>query len=137
VKVQIFNQQKDLRISRVALEKAILALVSYKRVKCQQIIIHLVSKKAISAIHAQFFHDPSPTDCISFPIDPLQSDTLGSILGEVFICPKVAVEYAKCHDLLPIREFYLYLVHGFHLLGYDDGDKSSACAVKKNLPTLP
>ncbi len=135
-KIIISNRQKDLRISKPALEKAVLALFSYKRVKCHQIAIHLVTKKAISKVHEQFFEDPSPTDCISFPIDPPNINTLDSILGEIFICPKVAIEYAREHGLPPMREFYLYLIHGFlHLLGLDDSDPKSRAAMRRGEKT--
>lgn len=42
-------------------------------------------------------------------------------LGEVFVCPEVAIEYAQQRGLDPYLETTLYLVHGIlHLIGYDD-----------------
>ena len=78
-------------------------------------IIYLVGKKTICRLHKEFFDDPTPTDCISFPL----SDS--PILGEVFVCPEVAIEYAEKHQIDPLAETALYIIHGLlHLLGYDD-----------------
>lgn len=86
--------------------------------------VYFVTSEEISRLHEDFFDDPSPTDCISFPMDDEQI-TGYHILGEVFICPKTALDYVlkggeevneECY-----RELTLYLVHGIlHLLGYDD-----------------
>lgn len=71
-----------------------------------------MSKKRICVLHEQFFQDPTPTDCITFPSDE------EACLGEIFICPKVAEEYDPRH---PLRETTLYIIHGIlHLLGYTD-----------------
>lgn len=84
----------------------------------EEVSIHFVSKSVISELHRNFFHDSSPTDCISFPLDDL-------FLGESFICPAVAIE--RCldpeEDSLddPVEETTLYLIHSLlHLLGYKD-----------------
>jgi probable rRNA maturation factor len=83
-----------------------------------------VNKEKISNLHQQFFDDPSPTDCISFPIDTTKARKKEfSVLGEIFVCPKVAIEYATAHTIDPYLELSLYTVHGLlHLLGYDDLD---------------
>ena len=113
--VHIFQKQRALPIASASVEAAVLFLLKAKKVSCQEIALHFVSKKKIAELHGEYFDDPTPTDCISFPIDPAFS------LGEVFICPEVAKEYAKEHGLDPYEETTLYLVHGIlHLLGYDD-----------------
>lgn len=123
MKLLLTDTQKDLKISRSSIEKAVTLLAASKRVKCRRISVHLVTKKKIAALHDQFFQDPTPTDCITFPIDDAKNAAEDSILGEIFICPRVAIEYAEHRGLDPRREFFLYLVHGFlHLLGYDDID---------------
>ncbi len=77
--------------------------------------VHFVGKKQISSLHARFFDDPSPTDCITFPYDDPH------FLGEVFVCPLVAKEYVEKEEGDLYDEITLYVVHGFcHLLGFDD-----------------
>ncbi len=112
LKITVFNQQKDLKISSAAVKKILHALIKKMGVDCQEVIIHFVSQKKICELHAQFFNDPSPTDCITFPIDE-------KLLGEIFVCPKAAIEYGT----EPYLETTLYIVHALlHLLKYDDID---------------
>jgi probable rRNA maturation factor len=89
-----------------------------RRVLCAEVEIHLVSKRAISALHKELFSDPTPTDCISIEIDPPTDGSPYSHLGEVFVCPKIALESGREPV---VEEILLYIVHGLlHLLGLDD-----------------
>ncbi len=113
-KVTVYNQQKDLPLSSSSIKNLTSALLSALEISCEEIILHFVSTKKISELHATFFNDPTTTDCISFPLDE-------TILGEVFVCPETAINYSKKHNLDPYTEITLYLIHGIlHLLGYDD-----------------
>ncbi len=89
---------------------------------CDELSVHFVSKREIAKLHELYFQDPTPTDTISFPLDsPGDAKLPCRHLGEVFVCPAVALEYAKKKNLNPYLETTLYLVHGIlHLLGYDD-----------------
>src|SRR5262249_50239789 len=70
--------------------------------------------------HARFFDDPTPTDCISFPMDDAESEEW-RVLGEIFVCPKAAIRYTEEHGGNPFIETTLYIGHGLlHLMGYDD-----------------
>ncbi len=120
-KVTVFNRQKDLKISSAAVKKLVRALIEKMDVACEEIIVHFVSQKKICALHAQFFNDPSPTDCITFPMDK-------KLLGEIFVCPKAAIDYGT----EPYLETTLYIVHGLlHLLGYDDIDPKDRQKMRK------
>lgn len=114
MKLNISNQQKSLPLSKSSVKRATEALCSFLKISCDELSIFFVTKKKISSLHAQFFDDPSPTDCITFPVD-------ASYLGDLFICPSVALSYAAAKKLDPYQETLLYLVHGLlHLRGYDD-----------------
>lgn len=71
--------------------------------------------------------DPSPTDCISQPIDPPSATDLSfHCLGELFVCPKVAIEESEKRGSTPLNELRLYLVHSFlHLIGYEDHNEEA------------
>ncbi len=136
VTTTLYNQQRDLPISAHSVEKVISFLFTKLKISSNEIIVHLVSKKKICQVHQLFFNDPSPTDCISFPIDSSSDKRSGhTILGEIFICPKVAIEYGKKNQIDPYVETTRYLVHGLlHLLGYDDirPDERSRMHAKEN-----
>jgi probable rRNA maturation factor len=127
VKVSIYNDQKNLKISKKHVENIVKAIFERERVLFGEIIINFVGKKTISKIHQKFFNDPSPTDCITFPIDKTFDEA--SLLGEIFICPKMALEYSKKD---PYIETILYLVHSIlHLLGYNDISKEDKIVMRK------
>lgn len=120
VNISVHNHQSDIKISQSSVKKAVKAALLFLEVECDEVAIHFVKQKKICALHAEFFADPTPTDCISFPYD--SNDQEGyCFLGEVFICPKTAKEYVEQNGGSVYEEITLYLVHGLlHLLGYDD-----------------
>lgn len=119
-KVTIYNSQKDLKITAASIKDVVRFVLDLYDVDCDEIAVHLVTEKKISDLHADFFNDPSATDCISFPYD--QDSSSGYFfLGEVFVCPRTALNYVAKKKKEVYEEVTLYLVHGLlHLLGYDD-----------------
>lgn len=110
---KVLNSQRTIAISIPSAEKLITFLL--ERSGKKGMALSFVGKARISSLHAQFFDDPSPTDCITFPIREPE------FLGEVFVCPQVAYEYVEKNGGDVYEELTLYVVHGFlHLLGYDD-----------------
>ena len=96
------------------MQKLTAAVLDHLKVSPEEIAIYFVSEKKICQLHEQFFQDPTPTDCISFPLDE-------NYLGDIFVCPATALSYAAKNNLDPQEETVLYIVHGIlHLLGYDD-----------------
>lgn len=120
VKIHFSNLQKDLPLQKQAIASIVRSLCSFLSIKCDEIGLYFVTKQKIASLHKQFFDDPTPTDCITFPID-------SSYLGEIFICPSMALSYAN-----PFQETVLYVVHGLlHLLGYDDLDPKKRLTMRK------
>jgi probable rRNA maturation factor len=69
----------------------------------------ILSDTAIARVHDEFFHDPTPTDVITFPH--------GEILLGAGTIHRQAAEFGQSPD----REAALCLVHGLlHMQGYDD-----------------
>lgn len=113
-RLNILNRQKDLLLSRLSIKRVVFALINFLKIDCEELSLFFVSKKKISLLHSEFFNDPTPTDCISLPLDK-------KYLGDLFICPKVACEYAEKKNLDPYEETLLYIIHSLlHLIGYDD-----------------
>lgn len=119
--VNVRNKQKSLKISPDQVIKVVEWVLEEDGEICDEVSVYFVNTSTIAALHQEFFNDPSPTDCISFPIDDHESLMPYRILGEIFICPATALDYAKQHQKDPYEETTLYIVHGLlHLMGYDD-----------------
>lgn len=104
------------------MKKVVFSLLEFLQIQTDEIQIQFITEKRISQLHALFFQDPSPTDCITFPIDSVtcKSDRY-HLLGEIFICPKVAKQYAEKNHINPFEELCRYVVHGIlHLIGFED-----------------
>ena len=131
--VEFTNAQDALSVSPKEIEHLVETFLNWKGVSCDQVNIHFVDKEEISRIHKEFFDDPSPTDCISFPIDLAKDPSNGyTILGEVFVCPEIGIEYAKhAQTHSPQEEVSLYIIHGLlHLLGFDDLSKEQRVVMR-------
>ncbi|HSX12736.1 MAG TPA: rRNA maturation RNase YbeY [Rhabdochlamydiaceae bacterium] len=114
IDISVYNSQKALSLSNSAVKKMVQGLLGHFKLKIEGLAVHFVSKEKIGALHLQFFNDPSPTDCMCFPMD-------ASFLGEIVICPEVAIEYVSLKKSDPYIEVSRYLIHSFlHLLGFDD-----------------
>lgn len=107
------NSQRKIPIS-LSSARAVLDFLNRNSGK-PEMALHFIGKKRISKLHRDFFYDPSPTDCITFPYhDP-------EFLGEVFVCPEIALEFVETEGGDLEKEITLYVVHGFlHLIGCDD-----------------
>lgn len=111
-----------MKFSKGSTRALVKAALAYLKVPCKEISIYFVTEKQIAALHGQFFQDPTPTDCISFPLDEHH-------LGEVFVCPSAAKSYAKKN---PYEETALYIIHGIlHLIGYDDLEEKTRRIMRK------
>lgn len=123
--ISVYNSQKSLKISKSSTRALVQEILSFLKIPFEEISIYFVTSKKIAKLHAEFFDDPTPTDCISFPIDK-------DHLGEIFVCPEVAIQYAKKHKIDPHQETALYIIHGIlHLIGYDDLEKKAKQAMRK------
>jgi probable rRNA maturation factor len=131
--VNVTDQQSALKISFAQVQHVVCHVLAEENQSCDEVNIHFVDTPTISQLHQEFFNDPSPTDCITFPVDNQDDlNLLYRILGEVFVCPATAVEYAAKHHKDPFEETTLYIVHGLlHLLGYDDLNREDRKQMKQ------
>lgn len=127
----ITNSQRLIPISSRSASKVVAFLLSESGTTCEEMDLHFVGKKKISSLHAAFFDDPSPTDCITFPYSSPESPDY-TFLGEVFVCPMVAKEYVSQHGGDLYEEITLYIIHGFlHLLGYNDQTENEKLEMRR------
>lgn len=118
--VFVENRQRSLKINKLQVQSLAEAVLKCEKQKADEVAICFVGTKEMCALHEHFFDDPSLTDCISFPIDDKEEKHY-RVLGEVIVCPKVALAFVEEHGGDPYHETSLYIIHGIlHLLGYDD-----------------
>ena len=120
MKIEITDRQREMKISKLSVKSLVKAVLDIYEIRCSLISIFFIREKETCSLHEQFFQDPSITDCMTFPMDDPYEEPC-EMLGEIFVCPQVARDYALSHQSDPYKELSLYVVHGIlHLLGYDD-----------------
>lgn len=120
--IPVYNRQRALSIQPASVRRLVLLIVQQKKMECDKISVYFVGVRKSAELHKKFFNDPTPTDCMTFPIN-------SSFLGECVICPSVALQVNPLH---PYEEISHYLIHCLlHLIGYDDIDKKKKAAMRK------
>ena len=80
----------------------------------------------MATLHERWMGEKGPTDVLAFPMDELDTarpddpDPGPALLGDVVLCPAVAVRQARAAGHTMADELLLLATHGvLHLLGYD------------------
>jgi probable rRNA maturation factor len=102
-----------------------------------ELSVLLVDEAAMTDLHQRWLGEPGPTDVLAFPMDELRAPPPGGshtehssdgqavpgLLGDVVLCPQVAVEQACRAEHSVHDELDLLCTHGIlHLLGYDHAE---------------
>lgn len=130
--VHCYNQSVYKHIFQDSVVRVVEYVCEFLHLTTDEIHVYFVDEKRISELHLEFFDDPSLTDCITIPLNTPGEPVPHHILGEIFICPKVAETYAKNHNLSEKEELLRYLIHGIlHLNGLDDATEAEYNLMKK------
>jgi len=93
-----------------------------------ELCITCVDEAAMEVLHVKWMDLPGPTDVMSFPMDELRPGREGAVslegvLGDIVVCPQVAVRQAAGAGHSPAEELLLLVTHGIlHLLGFDHAE---------------
>ena len=99
--------------------------------------ILFVNEDEMTKQHIRWMNESGPTDVMSFPMDDivLQDSKLRkkqAILGDIIICPAVALKDAKEQGINPAYHLIFLLTHGvLHLLGQDHQEASQRVVMQK------
>ncbi|HXW34937.1 MAG TPA: rRNA maturation RNase YbeY [Acidimicrobiales bacterium] len=113
-----------------------------------EVSLLFVDEKTIAELNEKFLGNKGPTDVLAFPIDEelalggrspdeggtgpgggmsAEEEPIPGLLGDVVVCPSVALRNAKEHGVDLDDEVALLVVHGLlHLLGMDHVDDDEA-----------
>ena len=123
--VQVYCDPGDLladaaiRAVTRAVSAAAAFLESEESVAFGDVTVMIVDADRISALHAEYFNDPAPTDVITFPGEPdPDNDVLN---GDIAICIDEARDQAAEAEHGLHEEIVFLALHGLlHLCGWDD-----------------
>lgn len=109
-----------------------------------ELSIILVDTGTMEKLHIEWMDEAGPTDVLSFPMDELRPGVPGApsaagVLGDIVLCPDVAVQQAEAAGHSTDDELLLLTTHGIlHLLGYDHAEpdeKREMFALQRKLLT--
>lgn len=123
------NNESGVEVDESALQRLATFALDHLHVhRDAELAILLVDEAAMEQLHVQWMDEPGPTDVLSFPMDELRPGsedeiTPPGLLGDLVICPQVAVAQAMDAGHPPAEELQLLAAHGIlHLLGYDHAE---------------
>ena len=123
------NNESAVPVDEPALQRlAIFALDQLHVHPDAELAIVLVDEAAMEQLHVQWMDEPGPTDVLSFPMDELRPGaedaiTPPGLLGDIVLCPQVAIAQAESAGHSTLDELLLLTTHGLlHLLGFDHAE---------------
>jgi probable rRNA maturation factor len=128
VSIEITNES-GVEVDEAALLRLATFALDHLRVHPDaDLAVLLVDEAAMEQLHVQWMDEPGPTDVLSFPMDELRPGTDEDItppglLGDIVLCPQVAIAQAKDAGHSTLDELELLTAHGIlHLLGFDHAE---------------
>ena len=123
------NNESGMAVDEAALQRLAIFALDYLHVHPDaDLAILLVDEAAMEQLHVQWMDEPGPTDVLSFPMDELRPGseddmTPAGLLGDIVLCPQVAVGQAETAGHSTLDELLLLTAHGIlHLLGFDHAE---------------
>ncbi|MGV8883424.1 MAG: rRNA maturation RNase YbeY [Rhodoglobus sp.] len=123
------NNESAVEVDEAAIQRlAVYALDQLHVHPDAELAIMFVDEAAMEQLHVQWMDEPGPTDVLSFPMDELRPGsednmTPPGLLGDIVVCPQVAIAQAETAGHTAIEEMLLLTTHGIlHLLGFDHAE---------------
>jgi len=123
------NNESAVEVDEAAIQRlAVYALDQLHVHPDAELAIVFVDEAAMEQLHVQWMDEPGPTDVLSFPMDELRPGSEDNItppglLGDIVVCPQVAIAQAETAGHTAIEEMLLLTTHGIlHLLGFDHAE---------------
>ena len=125
--IQVTNAQREVTVDPSRMARFARCAVRRLRIRTPGILaITCLATRPMRLLNKRFCHHDRPTDVLSFRYDGtgkrLPPRMRGKrVVGEIFISPRLAQDYATRHRISYAEELGRYILHGLlHWLGYDD-----------------
>jgi probable rRNA maturation factor len=123
------NNESAVPVDEAALQRLAIYALDHLHVHPDaELGIVLIDEAAMEQLHVQWMDEPGPTDVLSFPMDELRPGTEdvitpAGLLGDIVLCPQVAIAQAESAGHSLLDELLLLTTHGLlHLLGFDHAE---------------
>jgi probable rRNA maturation factor len=123
------NNESAISVDETAIQRLVIFALDQLHVHPDaELAIVLVDEAAMEQLHVQWMDEPGPTDVLSFPMDELRpgtedAPTPAGLLGDIVLCPQVAIAQAETAGHSTLDELLLLTTHGLlHLLGFDHAE---------------
>ena len=145
--IEISNESNTSCNEKELISLATYAISKMRLDKQSDLGIRLVTNSEMASLNKRWMGEEGATDVLSFPIDggevlevvsgpsggtrgpdrsPPDRGDMPLLLGDIVICPEVAVAQAPTHAGNVDDELALLVVHGvLHILGWDHADAES------------
>jgi probable rRNA maturation factor len=102
------------------------ATLQDQKTEAGTLTVVLTDEAGICDYNLRYAGIDQPTDVLSFPGGEIDPETGEKYLGDVIVCPPIALTGASMGRHALLDEVSLLTVHGvLHLLGYDHDDEES------------
>lgn len=152
--VSIFgsDEQSDVEVDLARWVRLARLVVDAERVPgTSELSLLFVDRDTIAELNEKFLGGRGPTDVLAFPMDddlvlpgrqpdqggrgpgaPIDGGEPPTLIGDVVVCPVIAVGQAPEHDATVEEELALLVVHGvLHLLNYDHAEAKEQAAMQQ------
>lgn len=123
------NNESGVEVDEAAIQRLVVYAFDHLNVHADaELAIQMVDEGAMERLHIEWMDEPGPTDVLSFPMDELrpgtdEEPTPPGLLGDIVLCPQVAIAQAETAGHSLMDELLLLTTHGLlHLLGFDHAE---------------
>ena len=110
----------SLPLSRSELMPLLRAILEFLGLQDRDLYLQCVDDQKIAAVNEEFLGCTGPTNILSFPASPEESET---VLGELILSIDTLTREIHLYGQDPVEHLVRLLTHGtLHLAGYDHGE---------------
>lgn len=97
-----------------------------------ELTLTFVDEAEMASLNQEHMEKAGPTDVLSFPLDDEPMPGVPTLLGDIVICPTVALRQFEDHAGTLDDELALLVVHGIlHVLGHDHAESKETVMMRR------